>query len=118
MTFCRGMEFSTTPFAIPRRDTVDQGPLFGERTYRWLPARSTVTVRYMIMLFVTPEKFGGVSQVSIQSGHAVVTEAESGNRQLSVASRQFLCNSGSASFHGRRRHFYECPGRRYRIEHV
>jgi hypothetical protein len=90
MTFCRGMEFSTTPFAIPRRDTVDQGPLFGERTYRWLPARSTVTVRYMTMLFVTQEKFGGVSQVSIQSGHAVVTEAESGNRQLSVAIDKFL----------------------------
>ena len=30
--FCRGIEFSTTPFAIPRRDTIDQGLLFGERT--------------------------------------------------------------------------------------
>jgi len=83
--FCRGMEFSTTPFAIPRRETVDQGPLFGEKTYRWLPARSTVTVDYVIMLFMTPERFSGVSRVSINRGCSVVTEAAPGKRELNVA---------------------------------
>jgi hypothetical protein len=85
-TFCRGMEFSTTPFAISRRETIDQGPLFGEKTYRWLPARSSLTVRYLIMLFMTPEHFAGVSRVSIEQGRALVTEAAPGNRQLSLAS--------------------------------
>jgi hypothetical protein len=84
-TFCRGMEFSTTPFAISRRETIDQGPLFGEKTYRWLPARCSQTVRYLIMLFMTPEIFTGVSRVSIERGRALVTEAAPGNRQLSVA---------------------------------
>jgi hypothetical protein len=84
-TFCRGMEFSTTPFAISRRETIDQGPLFGEKTYRWLPARCSLTVRYLIMLFMTPEDFKGVSRVSIERGRAVVTEAVPGNRKLSVA---------------------------------
>ena len=83
-TFCRGMEFSTTPFAITRRETIDQGPLFGEKTYRWLPARSSLTVRYLIMLFKTPENFTGVSRVSIERGRVLVTEAVPGNRQLSV----------------------------------
>jgi hypothetical protein len=83
-TFCRGMEFSTTPFAISRRETIDQGPLFGEKTYRWLPARSSLTVRYLIMLFMTPEHFAGVSRVSVAGGRAMVTEAAPGNRQLSV----------------------------------
>jgi hypothetical protein len=85
-TFCRGMEFSTTPFAISRRETIDQGPLFGEITYRWLPARSSLTVRYLIMLFMTPEHFAGVSRVSIERGRALVIEAAPGNRQLSLAS--------------------------------
>jgi hypothetical protein len=84
-TFCRGMEFSTTPFAISRRETIDQGPLFGEKTYRWLPARSSLAVRYLIVLFMTPEHFAGVSRVSIERGRAVVTEAVPGNRKLSVA---------------------------------
>ena len=89
-TFCRGMEFSTTPFAIPRRDTVDQGPLFGERTHRWLPARGTVALRYVIMLVMVSEDFGGVRRVSIEGEHAVVAEAAPRNRQLSVAIDKFL----------------------------
>ncbi|PYV71726.1 MAG: hypothetical protein DMG97_15325 [Acidobacteria bacterium] len=89
-TFCRGMEFSTTPFAIPRRETIDQGPLFGEKTYRWLPARSTVAVRYLIMLFMTPEHFEGVSRVFLERGRARVTEAAPGSRELNVAVANFL----------------------------
>ena len=38
--FCRAFEFSSTPFPIPRRETVTRGNLFGEMTYRWLPAKS------------------------------------------------------------------------------
>lgn len=89
-TFCRGMEFSTTPFAIPRRETIDQGPLFSEKTYRWLPACTTLTVRYMIMLFMTPENFGGVSRVSIERGRAHVIEAAPEKRNLTVAIANFL----------------------------
>ena len=61
-TFCRGLEFSTTPFAIPRRETIEQGPLFGESTYRWLPAKSKAQVRFLILLFEVPETFRGVAQ--------------------------------------------------------
>lgn len=89
-TFCRGMEFSTTPFAIPRRDTIDQGPLFGEKTYRWLPATSSSTVRYVIMLFHTPENFAGVSRVTVEGGRALLTEASPEERQLSLKLNKFL----------------------------
>jgi hypothetical protein len=89
-TFCRGLEFSTTPFAIPRRETVDQGPLFGEKTYRWLPAKRCVTVRYLIMLFHAPEDFRGVSRLNFENGRAVVSESTPGSRQLSVSVENFL----------------------------
>jgi hypothetical protein len=89
-TFCRGLEFSTTPFAIPRRGTVDQGSLFGERTYRWLPAKSRLTVRFLIMLFKTPGAFSGVKHVSIKGGVAHVFESGKPARELTASVGNFL----------------------------
>jgi hypothetical protein len=88
--FCRGMEFSTTPFAIPRRDTVDQGRLFGELTYRWLPAKSSLAVRFLILMFEIPEDFAGVRQFAIERGLGRVVETGARGRQLSVAVGNFL----------------------------
>ena len=88
-TVCRGIEFSTTPFAIPRRDTIDQGRLFGEQTYRWLPAMSSLKVRFVIMLFAVPEDFSGVKRFSIERGLARVTEVGR-ERQLSIRVGNFL----------------------------
>jgi hypothetical protein len=88
--FCRGIEFSTTPFAIPRRETIDQGPLFGERTYRWLPAKAHVTIRFVILLFQVPNGFAGVKQVSLSRGIALVHEAGFRQRELKVVVGDFL----------------------------
>jgi hypothetical protein len=73
-TFCRGLEFSSTPFAVPRRQTVSQGPLFNEATYRWLPANSEIAVRFLALLVDIPPDFQGVDQVSIESGNAIIHE--------------------------------------------
>ncbi len=89
-TFCRGIEYSTTPFSIPRRETIDQGLLFGERTYRWLPAKSRVNVRFLIMLFETPKAFSGVKEVSIGRGVARIVESGPSARQLTVSVGKFL----------------------------
>ena len=89
-TFCRGLEFSTTPFAIPRRQTIDEGPLFGERTYRWLPAKSKARVRFLILLFEVPETFRGVASVSIAEGTIDVVESGPRGRKVSVVADKFL----------------------------
>ena len=89
-TFCRGLEFSTTPFAVPRRQTIDQGPLFGEPTYRWLPAKSKVQVRFLILLFAVPEAFRGVASVSMAKRAIEVVESGRRGRKLSVAVDKFL----------------------------
>ncbi len=89
-TFCRGIELSTIPFAIPRRDTIDQGLLFGERTYRWLPAKSRLIVRFLILLFKTPEAFAGVKEVSIRGGLACVIESGPRARELTALVGNFL----------------------------
>lgn len=73
-TFCRGLEFSSTPFAIPRRDTISQGPLFGESTWRWLPALSQLSVRFVAILAEVPHDFTGVSRVLQANGHLTIHE--------------------------------------------
>jgi hypothetical protein len=89
-TFCRGVEFSTTPFPIPRREIIEQGPLFGAPTYRWLPAKSKAQVRYLILLFEVPEAFRGVARVSVGKRRIDVVESGMRGRTLSVAADEFL----------------------------
>lgn len=89
-TFCRGLEFSTTPFAVPRRETIEQGPLFGKSTYRWLPAKSKAQVRFLILMFEVPETFRGVASVSPAKRRIVVAESGVRGRKLSVAADTFL----------------------------
>ncbi len=100
-TMCRGMEFSTTPFATPRRETIDQGRVFGETTYRWLPAKSTLTVRFMILLWKIPRDFRGVSRFDIDRGRAVVREAGEHGRRLRLPVKSFLHNPRAAHTHQR-----------------
>lgn len=45
-TITRGMEFGASPMPESRRAMIDRGSLFGERGYRWLPARASATVDY------------------------------------------------------------------------
>lgn len=45
-TLTRGMEFGASPFPESRRRMIHRGSLFGVPGYRWIPAKSAVTVRY------------------------------------------------------------------------
>ena len=40
--FCRGFEFSTTPFPIPRRATVTNREVFGESTYKMVARKKNL----------------------------------------------------------------------------
>lgn len=46
----RGMEFGVSPFPESRREMIDRGRLFEVPTYRWIPARTRVSVEYWIVL--------------------------------------------------------------------
>ncbi len=49
-TLTRGMEFGVSPYPETRREAIDRGRLFGERTIGWVPARSSVRVEYSLFL--------------------------------------------------------------------
>jgi hypothetical protein len=87
--FCRGFEFSTTPFPLPRRVTLTNGPLFGQSTYRWLPALTTAQSKYMIVMFEVPQDFTGVAALEMKRGSLVVHE-KSEQRTLRIFANRFL----------------------------
>lgn len=49
-TLVRGMEFGASPMPETRRRMVERGSLFGTPAFRWIPARSRVTVEYRAAL--------------------------------------------------------------------
>jgi hypothetical protein len=59
VTLTRGMEFGVSPFPESRRAMIERGSLFGVPAYRWIPARTAVTVEYRLFLLAAesvPEK--------------------------------------------------------------
>lgn len=62
-TEARGLEFGTTPLALPRREAFAQGTLFGTPTFTYVPARGRKTVRYLAFLARVPDEFREVEDV-------------------------------------------------------
>lgn len=75
----RGLEFSTQPFDIPRRETVDMRQMFGTPTYQWLPAKSTITKTFAFFYATTPEGMTKVANITVQKG-LILVEDGSGRR--------------------------------------
>ena len=55
MEVTRGMEFGASPFPETRRQMIERGRMFDEPTYRWIPARSSVTASYQIQVIPAAE---------------------------------------------------------------
>ena len=53
-TLTRGMEFGASPFPETRREAIERGRLFGERTIGCIPARSSVKAEYALFLCRAP----------------------------------------------------------------
>lgn len=53
-TLARGMEFGASPFPETRREAIERGRLFGERTIGWIPARSSVRADYALFICRVP----------------------------------------------------------------
>jgi hypothetical protein len=64
----RGLEFSTQPFDVPRREAVSAPPLFDTPWFRWLPAKSRIETKFLVFYARVPEGFQKVDDVKIQNG--------------------------------------------------
>ena len=82
--FSRGIEFATQPFDVSRREAVSTGTMFGAPTYRWLPAKSKITTRFVVFYTRVPEGLTKVDDVRIENGQIVV-EDRSAQKQVRLA---------------------------------
>ena len=85
----RGMEFAVQPFDMPRRDVIQQNTLLGAPTYRWLPAKSTITANFLMFYTRTPEGMRRVDDVRLENGRIIIEDRSSGT-SLSLASSRGL----------------------------
>lgn len=76
----RGLEFSTQPFDVPRREVIDTHSMFDTPTYRWLPAKSKITSRFLFFYTRTPEGFKKVDDVRLDGGAITVEDRAAGKR--------------------------------------
>jgi hypothetical protein len=71
-TSARGMEFSTTPLPVLRRDAFLSGQLFGEPTLTCVPAMGRKTVHYLALLGRVPDGFGNVDSIDLADDQVLI----------------------------------------------
>jgi hypothetical protein len=82
----RGLEFSTMPFDVPRREAVSLGTMFDTPTYRWLPAKSKVASYFLMFLTRTPEGMRKIDDVTLDGGRITIEDRAAGKRVSLAAS--------------------------------
>jgi hypothetical protein len=70
----RGIEFSTQPFDVSHRETVDAHELFGTPTYRWLPAKSKMHSRFLLFYTKVPDDFTAVADIVLDNGQLKIKD--------------------------------------------
>lgn len=86
LTMARGLEFSTQPFGLPRREAAGMRLLPGVPTCRWLPAKSRIESRFLMFYARTPEGFRKVDDVRIEDGGLVLEDKSCAGRVYLPAS--------------------------------
>jgi hypothetical protein len=85
----RGLEFSTQPFDVSRREVLSEGPMFDTPTYRWLPAKSKIKTRFLIFYAHVPEGFTKVDDVTVANGQIVISD-RAAHKQVKLAAVEGL----------------------------
>ncbi len=70
----RGMEFSNTPFPEGLRKAVDRGMFQGEKTFRWLPALSTVETAFTLCAVPVDKSCKGVHEAKTTASGGIEIE--------------------------------------------
>ena len=78
LRLARGLEFSTQPFDVPRREAIRTGSLFDAPTYRWLPARARIRASFLMFFARTPEGMRQVDDVRLENGKLTVEDQSTG----------------------------------------
>jgi hypothetical protein len=80
MRWARGIEFSSQPFDVPRREVIQTNTMFGAPVYRWLPAKSKIGSEFLMFLTRSPEGFTRTDDVRLESGTLIIEDRRAGKR--------------------------------------
>jgi len=70
----RGFEFSTQPFDVSHRETVDAHEMFGTPTYKWLPAKAKLHTSFLLFYSKAPDGFESVADVKFEGGQIQIRD--------------------------------------------
>jgi hypothetical protein len=85
--FARGLEFSTQPFDVPRREAIGTATMFGAPTYRWLPAKSAIETRFLMFYARTPAGMTRIDDIRLENGVLIIEDRTAGKTLRLAASR-------------------------------
>jgi hypothetical protein len=71
-TRARGLEFSTTPLPVLRREAFLSGGLFGESTLTYVPALDEKAIHYVALLAKIPNGFGSVKDIELAQSQIAI----------------------------------------------
>ena len=84
-----GLEFSTQPYDVSRREAISTGSLFGTPTYRWLPAKSKIESRFLVFFAPVPDGMKQVDDVRL-AGDQIIIEDRTARKQLALKASRGL----------------------------
>lgn len=82
----RGIEFSTQPYDVSRREVVETHRMFDTPVYRWLPAKGKIGSRFLLFYARTPQGMRNVDDVRLENGRIVIEDRHSHQRVTLEAS--------------------------------
>lgn len=83
----RGMEFSSQPYDVPRRQVIQLNSMFGAPVYRWLPAKSAIETGFLFFYTQAPNGFTRVDDVTLSNGTLVIVDNHAHKEIKLAASR-------------------------------
>ncbi len=72
-----GIEFGMQPYDATKTELVALSPMFGTPTFRWLPAKSRLSARFLMFVSKVPPDFDRVTDVRLDDGKLVIENGTS-----------------------------------------
>ena len=85
----RGLEFSTQPFDVSRREALETFRMFDAPTYRWLPAKTKIESKFLMFYTRVPPGFERIDDVVLEGGKLTISDRKAG-KQITLAASQGL----------------------------
>ena len=83
----RGLEFATQPYDLPRAEVLTNGPLFDSPVFRILPAKATISAKFLMFYTSVPDGFQKVDDVQLNGGRLVIEDRANKKTVALAASR-------------------------------